>query len=134
MAIPTSHLSGAASMPQILVVDDEQDACSLLQRILSIRGYDVIAFTEVSKALAWLENHVPQLALVDIKMPELDGIRLLRRIRVQHPNIQVIMITGYPSAETANEARQLGIADYLVKPVEIDELEACIQRVLESIS
>jgi len=121
-------------MSRILVVDDEHDACSLLQRILSVYGHEVFTFTEVPKALAWLENHVPQLALVDIKMPEMDGIRLLRRIRLQHPSIKVIMITGYPSAETANEARQLGIADYLIKPVEIDELEERIQRALESSS
>ncbi len=108
-------------MALILIVGDEPDACRMLQRIL---------FTEGGKAVEWLEDNLPDLALLDINLRETDGIGLLKILRRSQPRTKTMMITGNPSAETAGQATELGVVDYLVKPVEIDELEERINRAL----
>jgi DNA-binding response OmpR family regulator len=117
-------------MALILIVGDEPDACRMLQRILSSFGHSVQAFTTGGKAVEWLEDNLPDLALLDINLRETDGIGLLKILRRSQPRTKTMMITGNPSAETAGQATELGVVDYLVKPVEIDELEERINRAL----
>lgn len=119
-------------MGLILVLDDELDACRLMQRVLTLRGHEVHAFTDHEEAARWVEAHEPDLALVDIKLKGTDGIDFLRRLRLARSGTKVIMITGYPSRETADEAQTMGVEDYLVKPLEIDELEDRVKRALEN--
>ncbi len=120
-------------MAVILVVDDEQDACTMLDRILSAVGHEVVAFNEGHEALLWLERHKPDLTVLDLKLQNLDGIFLLRHIRERDPHAKVVILTAYPSAETSNQALLLGAAKYLIKPIEIDDLEANVEEVLSSI-
>jgi DNA-binding response OmpR family regulator len=121
-------------MALILVVDDEPDACTMLHRILSAKGHEVMTCTDGYEALSWLEHHKPHLALLDLKLQGLDGILLLKLIRERDPQARVVILTAYPSAETAIEALQSGAARYLIKPIEIDDLEGNIEEVLSSVS
>lgn len=117
-------------MALILVVDDEKDACRLMERILSASGHRVFGFTEAEAATRWLDDNVADLAILDIKLQSSSGISLLETIRRREPFMKVVMITGYPSVETVRKALQLGIEDYLVKPLEIDELEKRVDKAL----
>ena len=121
-------------MSLILVVDDEQDACLLMQRVLSASGHEVHTMNDAQMAMEWLQTHVPDLALLDIKLRGADGIRILEHIRQHCVHTKVLMITGYPSVEMANKALNLGIDDYLVKPIDIDELEERVKKVMALIS
>jgi two-component system, response regulator RegA len=119
-------------MALILVVDDEQDACTMLHRILSAKGHEVVTFTDGQAALLWLEHRNPQLAVLDLRLQGMDGIALLRLIRLSNSQVKVVILTAYPSAETAGQALRSGAARYLIKPIEIDELEANIDELLSS--
>jgi DNA-binding NtrC family response regulator len=119
-------------MALILVVDDEQDACTMVHRILSAKGHEVVTFTEGQRALLWLERYRPHLTVLDLKLPGMDGMALLRLIREKDPRAKVVILTAYPSAESAREALRLGAAKYLIKPIEIDELETIVEDVLSS--
>lgn len=121
-------------MAVILVVDDEQDACTMLHRILSAEGHEVVTFTEGLEALFWLERHKPDLTILDLKLQDLDGMFLLRHIRERDAQAKVVILTAYPSAETSRQALQSGAAKYLIKPIEIDDLETNVEEVLSSIS
>lgn len=117
-------------MGLVLVVDDEKDACLLMKRVISLRGHSVHAVTEVDQALSWLGNNWPDLVLLDLKLHKASGITVLEYIRQNQPAAKVMIITGYPCAEAASRARKLGIEDFLVKPLEIDELEERINTLL----
>lgn len=119
-------------MALILVVDDEQDACSMLDRILSAMGHSVVSFTDGLDALQWLEQHLPQLVILDYKLQRMDGIEILKLIRKRNPSVGILMLTAYPSVQVAAEAMRWGAARYLTKPIEIDQLEACVEEVLGS--
>ena len=117
-------------MALILVVDDEPDACSMLCRILSAMGHEVVTFNAANAALEWLNGQVPQLAVLDYRLPDLDGIQLLTLVRKRYPDVKVLMLTAYPSAEVAGEAMALGASAFLLKPIEIEELEAGVEKSL----
>lgn len=121
-------------MALILVVDDEKDACIMLHRILSTVGHDVVSYRDAHDALSWLQSNTPDLAILDYKLQGLDGIELLRLIRELKQDIRVVILTAYPSSEIATEALKLGAVKYLVKPIEIDHLEASVEEVLSSVS
>lgn len=117
-------------MAIIMVIDDEQDACRLLERLLSAAGHTVHAFTGAGEALGWLASNTPDLALLDISRPGSEGVGVLEGMRERGLSTKAMMITGRPTAESANRAFALGVEDCLVKPIDIDELEA---RVNESL-
>ncbi|MDY6910166.1 MAG: response regulator [Thermodesulfobacteriota bacterium] len=117
-------------MATILVIDDERDACTLIRRVLTALGHETHVFTDHDAALKWLEGNPVDLVLLDIKLQHVDGISVLETIRKRQPDIKVIMITGYPSVDTVKKALDLGIEDYLVKPIEIHELEERVSKAL----
>lgn len=117
-------------MALILMLDDEKDACQLVQRILSLSGHDVRAFTTAKEALGWLQDNKPELALLDLKLRGANAMSVLHYIRDHQPETRVVIITGNPSTETNRKVSELGIEDYLVKPIEIRELEDHVNRVL----
>lgn len=117
-------------MATILVIDDERDACTLIRRVLTALGHETHVFTDHDPALKWLEGNPVDLVLLDIKLQHVDGISVLETIRARQPDIKVIMITGYPSVDTVKKALDLGIEDYLVKPIEIHELEERVSKAL----
>ena len=116
----------------ILVLDDELDACRLMERVLSALGHEVHAFSDYREATEWVRSRKPDLALIDIKLRGTDGISFLKFFRQKYPFAKVIMITGYPSADTTTKALKFGVEDYLVKPVEIAELEERVGKALRT--
>jgi NADH:ubiquinone oxidoreductase subunit E len=100
----------------ILVVDDEQIVLRSCERILSPEGYSVDTATSAKDALSLLDRNLYDLIITDIKMPEMDGIEFMKQVRAKNPDINIVVITGYPSQESIREALSLRIIDYLPKP------------------
>jgi two-component system, NtrC family, nitrogen regulation response regulator NtrX len=122
------------STGRILVVDDEADIRSLLQEILSEEGYDVRSAADATQARRQRESANPDLVLLDIWMPDTDGISLLRewsRSEGIRP-CPVVMMSGHGTVETAVEATRLGAFDYIEKPVSLAKLLRTVERALES--
>jgi nitrogen regulation protein NR(I) len=109
-------------MSAILVVDDQKTVCYSLQRLLQAEGYDVVTETNGERALELVAGAAPDLVIMDVRMPEIDGIEALGRIKESHPEIQVIMMTAFSTTEKAIQAMKLGAYDYLLKPFDNDEL------------
>jgi len=120
-----------AEPPRVLTVDDEEVVCESIRRVLSGEGYDVQTSTSSREGLELVRREVFDLLLLDIKMPEMDGIELLRAARSVSPETEVIIITGYATIETAVEAVKLGAFDYLEKPVSPPQLIVAAARALE---
>jgi len=118
---------------RILVVDDEASARNALTEILGDEGYEVFAAADGFKALALASEHAPEVILTDVKMPGMDGLHLLQELRVRHPEAAVVMMTAFGAVESAVQAMRHGAADYLVKPLNSDELLVVIERCLEQV-
>jgi len=114
----------------ILVVDDEKNTREALSKILIEDGYDVIAAADGYQALDAVARDLPDLILADLKMPGMDGLELLSRIRLKDYDTPFVMMTAFGTVETAVEALKKGAEDYLTKPINIDELEIQIRRIL----
>ncbi|SDN93740.1 Response regulator receiver domain-containing protein [Desulfonauticus submarinus] len=117
-------------MAKILVLDDVEDQTILLKRILGRKNYEVITFTLEEEALNWIKDNPVDLAILDIKLKKSSGIEVLKALKNIYPKIKVIMLTGYPTLETAQQALQLGANEYLVKPIDKSELEEKVAKVL----
>ena len=113
---------------RILVVDDEELQRHSLRSILTKKGYEVEVASSGEAALELLKNSLFHAALVDLKMPKMDGIQLLREIKELDEDAIVIMITGYATVETAVKAMRQGAYDYIPKPFEADEIDIIIRR------
>lgn len=117
-------------MGLILVVDDELDGGRLVQRVLSASGHKVHSMTDPVQAMNWLQINTPELVLLDIKLRGKSWISVLEYLHQNLPRVKVVMVTGCPSAETRDKARAFGVQDYLIKPIELDELENRVNRLL----
>jgi len=108
---------------RVLLVDDEEEFRATLTKRLRKRSLNVTGARSGQEALALLaDNHPTDVVIMDVKMPGMDGIETLREIRGRHPLIQVILLTGHASLEAAIEGMESGAFDYLMKPMDIDEL------------
>ena len=119
---------------QILVVDDEAAVRSGIAQVLSRQGLEVTTAADGAAALAELARRTFAVVLLDIKLPDTDGVTLLKHLRQDCPETAVIMITGYPAIQVAVEFIRLGALDYLVKPFRIDELEVVVQKALDHLA
>ncbi len=119
---------------QILVVDDEEAVRSGIAQVLSRRDLSVATAASAGEALEILARHSFAIILLDIKLPDIDGIEFLRLLRQDFPETEIIMITGYPTIQGAVESIKLGALDYLVKPFRIDELETVVEKAREHLS
>ncbi len=117
-------------MAEIIALDDVQDACVLIGKILKKRGHTVYAFTEEEEALEHAKENKVDLAILDIKLKKMSGIEVLGMLKEIQPEMHAIMLTGYPTVETAREAISLGADEYCVKPIDRDELEEKVAKVL----
>ena len=113
----------------IMVVDDDQEILRMLGRTLELEGYDVTTAADGRSALTLLEKHEPDLVILDIIMPELDGFQVLNLIR-QHSDVPVIMLTARCEVTSLQEALALGADDYVRKPFRTRELLARIRAKL----
>lgn len=112
----------------VLVVDDEQNFLNLLDWYLAKRGYEVRTALNGDDALKLVEKASPDLALIDIRMGPVNGLSLLDEIKQRLPEIKVIMMTGYPTADSRRQAFGKGAFAYFTKPVDLQELLETIHR------
>jgi two-component system NtrC family response regulator len=118
-------------IPKILIIDDEEHMCWALKRAMEQEGYQAVTATSGSKGINLLKEKGPSLILLDLKMPEMDGLEVLGIIREIHPRVPVIMITAHGTIETAIEAMKLGAVDYITKPFDLDELKMVVKQALK---
>jgi len=116
---------------RILIADDEEIVIRSCLRILDGDDYQVEAVQDGREALRKIEENPYDVMILDIMMPNMDGLEVLRRVKETHPNVDVIMITGLSQIDTAVQAMKLGAFDYISKPFEPDELKLVVQRALE---
>lgn len=117
-------------MANILVLDDVLDAVILIKKILTRQGHTVETFTEEEEAIEHAAKHPIDLAILDIKLKKMSGIQVLEQLKKSTPEMKVIMLTGYPTIETAREAIDLGAGEYCVKPIDKTELEEKVATIL----
>jgi DNA-binding NtrC family response regulator len=118
-------------MAEILVLDDVLDAAVLLEKILTKKGHLVHTFTEEDAALEFAGKIAVDLAILDIKLQKMSGVEVLARLKQIQPEMHAIMLTGFPTVETAREAISLGADEYCVKPIDRQELEDKVEKVLK---
>lgn len=118
-------------MQNILIIDDEEDILDTLSEVISKWGYLPIVARDGEDALKKFDEVPIDLILSDIRMPKMDGLSLLEKIKRLSPHTIIILLTGYPSIETAVKAMKNGAFDYLTKPINLDELKVKIDRGLE---
>lgn len=119
-------------MANILVLDDVKDAVMLIQKILQKKGHRVFPFTEEEEAIAYVASNPVDLAILDIKLKKMSGTEVLEELKKINPALRVMMLTGYPTLETARDALRLGADEYYVKPIEKEELEEKVASILNS--
>lgn len=117
----------------VLLVDDEADFLEALARRLSGRGYTVSVARDGAEATRAVHDAPPDVVVLDVRLPGADGVSVLRRLKLAHPEMEIILLTGHASAASGIAGMRLGAFDYLLKPVEIDELcerlqAACARR------
>jgi DNA-binding NtrC family response regulator len=110
-----------------LFVDDETEYLQTAIKRMKKRGIDVTGVSSGPEALAILAAQAMDVVVMDVRMPGMDGIQALREIKQRHPMVEVIMLTGHASMEAAIQGMELGAFDYLMKPIDIDELIYKIQ-------
>ncbi len=115
----------------VLVVDDEEGVRTLLQATLAGNGYKTLLASNGAEAMALGRATPPDAAIVDIKMPGMDGIDLSRALRAADPDLPVLIITAYADLETARQAIRLGAYDYIAKPFDLDDLILSVARGIE---
>jgi signal transduction histidine kinase len=118
----------------VLFVDDEKDICDVLSISLSDLGYKVYTAQNGQEALRIIQEVNPPIVLTDIRMPVMDGIELLRRIKSQFPETEVVMVTGHGDMDLAIESLKHEATDFIVKPIKDEALEIALKRSLERIS
>jgi len=114
----------------ILVIDDEEVICNLIRDTLTDKGYSVAVNQDAKSGIETVKQNSFDVIFVDLKMPEIDGLTMLERIKQLDSDNTVIMITGYPSFETVRESLHLGAFDYITKPFNLEELIFTIRRAI----
>src|SRR5512147_271945 len=115
----------------ILIVDDEESIRKSLKDILGDEGYEVVTAASGREALDVLAESQPSLALLDIAMPDMDGIETLRRFKEARPDMQVVMITGHGTIDTAVQTTKMGAYDFLQKPLSLERVSLAVKHGLE---
>ena len=122
------------NQPKILVVDDEAVALQNLMHVLKKEGYSILGTQSGPEAIELLEAEKFDLILTDLKMEQVDGMKILTHAKKLYPNSEVIMITGYATLESAIAAMKLGAYHYLAKPFKLDEVRKVVKEALEKVS
>ncbi len=119
---------------KILVVDDQFGIRILLNEVLQKEGYDTYQAANGLQALEVLKDHVPDLVLLDMKIPGMDGIEILKRMKVLQPDIKVIIMTAYGELDMIQEAMDLGAITHFAKPFDIDDIRKAVAKHLKTSS
>ncbi len=119
------------NLAKILIAEDDGETRELLVDYLEQEGYDVVAVKDGEDALAVIHKQEVDVLLTDLKMPRLDGMSLLSKVKTEKPGIVVLMMTGYACVDTAVKAMKLGAEDYITKPVNLEELRLQLCKAIE---
>jgi two-component system response regulator RegA len=114
--------------PSLLLVDDDESLCDALARALSDRGFDVRTALSAEAAIALASASPPEYAVVDLKLPDASGLKLVSSLIALDPHTRIVVLTGYGSIATAVEAIKLGATYYLTKPADADQIVAAFSR------
>lgn len=118
-------------MATILIVDDDQMNCDLLQNVFTRHGYQVISTTSGLEGLNLFRKHAPRVTLLDLRMPEMDGLTVLKEIRAIDPHAPVIVLGGGATETQENQARALRVTDFIRKGLSLDVLVEAVHRVAQ---
>ena len=125
---------GATASPakaRVVLIEDQPDACDMATRLLEMRGHEVMVATTGSAGISAILEHRPDVALVDISLPDIDGYAVAREIRTRlGPTIPLIALTGLGQPEDVKRSHEAGFARHLTKPFDIEDLENVIQEFL----
>lgn len=116
---------------KLMLVDDEERFLSTTQKLLAKKGYEALTATSGAEALKTLSAKNIHVVILDVKMPGMDGITTLKEIKRLHPLVEVIMLTGHGTIDSAVEGLKSGATDYLTKPADIDELLGKVEEAFE---
>ena len=114
---------------KVLVVDDDPQVCKTVGMILKDHGYHVQSYSQPRQALQAVRKNPFDIALIDIKMPDLNGLELVEKIKIEDPRIAPIVMTAYPDVQTAAETMRLGCRDYITKPFREEQLLTSVERI-----
>ncbi len=120
-------------MLRLLVVDDEIDTCDFMGNFFKERDFDVFAAYNGKEALRLVESINPDIILLDLKMPVMDGMEALRRIREKDDAVKIIVVTAVADEEKVEEAKAHGVTDYITKPLLLERLERSVRMAAEQI-
>ncbi len=120
-------------MIRLLVVDDEVDICDFVKNFFKERDFDVFVAYNGKEALSLVETRKPDIVLLDVKMPVMDGMETLRQIRKTGSDVKIIMVTAIDDAEKAEEAKRHGVVEYITKPLLLEQLERTVFTIAEQI-
>jgi len=110
------------SQPKVLIVDDEERFRTIMCKLLTVKGLNANTAGSGREALEKLKDNAYDVMILDVKMPDMGGVQVLSEVKKLDPSIEVIIMTGYASIDTAREIMKLGAYDYLLKPYDIDYL------------
>jgi two-component system response regulator RegA len=114
--------------PRLLLVDDDETFCNVLKSALEKRGFDVVAATNVVDGIFMAEKHIPEYAVIDLRIGYESGLELVKKLISIDDNTQIVMLTGFASIATAVEAIKLGAIHYLTKPANADEIVSALYK------
>jgi len=113
---------------KVLLIDDEEEFLSALSERMEIRGMDVKTAATADSAVAALDSNEYDAIVLDLQMPDMNGIEMLKAIKVRHPDMQVILLTGHATVEAGIQAMKLGAMDFMEKPADIESLTEKIKK------
>jgi len=120
-------------MIKFLIVDDEQDVVDNVSELFTLRNYAVVTATSGKKALELVDKEKPNIIILDIRMPDINGIDVLKEVKKNYPKIRVIMLTGIEDEATKNMAMALGASGYFTKPYSYAELIELSRKLIQEI-
>jgi CheY-like chemotaxis protein len=118
-------------MIKLLVIDDDRMNCELIQSVFTRHGYQVLSATSGIEGLTLFRQHAPRITILDLRMPEMDGLTVLKEIRAYDPHAPVVILGGGATEEQENQARGLRVTDFIRKGLSLDVLVECINRVAQ---
>ena len=121
-------------MKRLLFIDDESQLLAIFRKAFTKEHYEVFTATSGLEGLKIARKEKPDLIVLDMRMPKLDGLEVLKRLRKRDKKTKVVMLTGYGTAGLIREALELGISDFVAKPFDLHALQRLIKEVLNSVS
>jgi DNA-binding response OmpR family regulator len=122
--------SDLGAQAQVLVVDDDFNVARAMQTVLSLEGYEVDTTPTGRGALAQFQWKNYDLLVADLRLPDIDGMDVIKKVKLEHPDTAVVIITGFSTVSSAVQAMKLGVSDYLAKPVTDEELKTIVASAL----